>query len=151
MYFPNKQAVADSWIAFNKCHIPFMYGMLFLCLNIYVLDFPPLKCYKDWLSFAFKCVCAVGALLNQETALDGILYSDSAMRVYLCPQFVKTCFRWTIAVLRSKCLNIFMFIFLYIWMLVGQRRASVDPLENLPRELACALCFLPDSCCDKVV
>lgn len=41
MYFPNKQAVAGSWTAFNMCHIPFMYGMLFLCLNIYDLDFPP--------------------------------------------------------------------------------------------------------------
>lgn len=52
-------------------------------------------------------MCVVGALLNQETALDGILYSDSDVKDNLCPLFAVSCFRWAIATPGSKCLNIF--------------------------------------------
>lgn len=58
-------------------------------------------------------MCVVGALLTQETALDGILYSDSDVNDNLCPLFAISCVRWAVAAWRSKCLNIFMFVFYF--------------------------------------
>ena len=48
----------------------------------------------------------------------------------------------------KSVLNIFMFIFNFfctVELLVEQRRASVDPLKNWPKELVCISYFLPDS------